>query len=520
VTAEGASPNRSPDASPDQPAAPSPSGEVGRFFRHSGVYAVGNALNRVGAFLLLPVYTQFLTVAQYGVLELYYAMAAVVAGVLSVGVAHATLRFYFDYETQPERGRLVSTNLIASLGIGTAGAATIAVLGGAVIGRFVPGIAPGPALYLVLATLVLEMGSQVCLAYVRAREKSTLFVMVALCKVVLQVLVNGALLVWYDAGVTGVLAGNLATVLMGFLFLAGYTLRHCGLEFEWKYLAPVLKYSLPFLFTTVLMVVASNIDRFLIGGLLALEALGTYALAIRFAALISDLVGEPFNRAYGAFRFTVMRRSDAAVLQADIVRYLLILLVTSGLGVIYFSGDVIRLLSNSDFWGAPALIPWLVLAAIFQVVTYPLQTGVLVQKETRKLFYISFAQAAVRLSVSYLFILRFGLQGACVAILLDAVLGMVLTHRASARYFPVRYDLRKIGILSALAVAFFVAAVPLLGQAGLAAFGAKVALYLTFILALFFSPVLMRSERTLARGAVLRFLGRNPGPSGGAEVHR
>lgn len=493
---------------------------MGRFFRHSSIYALGNALNRVGAFLLLPVYTQFLTVAEYGLLELFYAIAAVVAGVLSVGVAHATLRFYFDYETEPERGRLVTTNLIATVGIGTVGAASIALLGSGLLHRFLPAMAATPALYLVLATLVFELGSQVCLSYLRAREKSTLFVMVALAKVVLQVLLNGVLLVWYDAGVTGVLAGNLATVLMGFVFLAWYTIRHCGFGFDWKYLAPVLKYSLPFLFTTILMVVASNIDRFLIGGVLTLEALGTFALAVRFAALISDLVGEPFNRAYGAFRFTVMRRSDAAVIQADIVRYLLVFLVSSGLGVIYFSGDVIRLLSNQDFWGAPALVPWLVVAAILQVVTYPLQTGVLVQKATKELFYISLVQTAVRLSLSYLLISRFGLQGACAAILLDSLLGMVLTHRASARYFPVKYDLRRVGTLLVLAIAFFAAALPLLSQPGLPAAAAKAALYLTFVVGLYFSPAITRAERILARAAVVRFIARGAGRADRAGVQR
>lgn len=502
-----------------KPAA-APPGEVGRFFRHSTVYALGSALNRVGAFLLLPVYTQLLSVAEYGVLELYYAISAVVSGVLSVGVAHATLRFYFEYDTERERGRLVSTNLIASLAISTAGAVLLAVAGAEILKRFMPGIQPDQALNLVLATLVFELGSQVCLAYLRAREKSTLFVMVALAKVLLQVVLNTALLVWFDAGVSGVLAGNLATVVLGFVFLSWYTLRHCGLGFDWQFLAPVLRYSLPFLFTTVLAVVASNIDRFLISGLLTLEALGTFALASRFAALISDLVGEPFNRAYGAFRFTVMRRPDAAVLQADIVRYLLIFLVAAGLGVIYFAGDVIRLLSSRDFWDAPALIPWLVLAAIIHVVTYPLQTGVLVQKATKVLFHISLAQTLVRLALSYFLIAGLGLVGACIAILLDAVLGMVLTHLASTRYFPVKYDMPKLAILFALGIAFFTAVAPFLGHGGVMAIAAKGALYLVFLLVLFYSPVLARTERVLAWDMLLRTLGRGLQSAGGARADR
>ena len=72
----------------------SSSQEIGRFARHSAIYAIGNVLNRVGAFLLLPVYTNFLSTAEYGALELFYAVAIVISGVLSAGLSHATLRLF------------------------------------------------------------------------------------------------------------------------------------------------------------------------------------------------------------------------------------------------------------------------------------------------------------------------------------------------------------------------------------------------------------------------------------------
>ena len=76
---------------------------IGRFFQHSAIYALGNALNRVGAFLLLPLYTRYLSVGQYGSLELYYSISAVVSSLLSVGIAHATLRFYYEYDGESDR---------------------------------------------------------------------------------------------------------------------------------------------------------------------------------------------------------------------------------------------------------------------------------------------------------------------------------------------------------------------------------------------------------------------------------
>ena len=47
----------------------------------------------------------------------------------------------------------------------------------------------------VLATLVLELSSQISLAYIRARERSVMFVSVAFGKLVVQVVVNTLLVV-------------------------------------------------------------------------------------------------------------------------------------------------------------------------------------------------------------------------------------------------------------------------------------------------------------------------------------
>ena len=69
--------------------------DIKRFFKHSSIYAIGNILNRIGAFLLLPIYTTYLTVVEYGTLEMFYLVSSVVSGILAIGIAHATLHYAF-----------------------------------------------------------------------------------------------------------------------------------------------------------------------------------------------------------------------------------------------------------------------------------------------------------------------------------------------------------------------------------------------------------------------------------------
>ncbi|MED5622021.1 lipopolysaccharide biosynthesis protein [Ideonella sp. BN130291] len=456
---------------------------VNRFFRHSAIYAVGNALNRVGAFVLLPLYAHYLTVGEYGGLELFYAVSAVVSSLLSVGIAHATLRFYFEYEQAQDRQEVVSTNLIASLMICGAGVVLIGSVVGPVAELAMGSRPSNLGLGLVLVTLVFELSSQVGLAYLRAREKSIFFVTVSLAKLVVQCIANVLLLSQFHAGVEGVLGGNLLAVVFGWVVVSAYTVRHCGLRFRWAKLKPVLRYSLPFLYVTVIASVSGNLDRFAVSRMLSLEALGVFALATKFAKLISDLLGEPFSRAYGAFRFTIMDRPDAGDIQAALMRYMAAALAVVSLALVYFTGDVVRWIATDAYAPAAALMPLLVVAASLHTLNYLLQTGILVNKSTGELVTITLARSAAMLVVAFPLIWGFGLQGACAIALCDAVVSVWLTNRISQRYFPVHYDGGRLMTVVALLAGFY-AAGTVLPSAGGPAIAAKLVLLAVFMAAL------------------------------------
>lgn len=420
---------------------------IGRFFRHSSVYAIGNILNRLGAFLLLPLYTGYLSVGQYGALELFYSIYAVISGVLGVGIAHATLRFYFDSDEQTARHRVVSTNFGLSLLISLIGVLAVAPFTGLIMGYFFPATSYGLGFYFLLASVVFELSSQVLLAYLRAIEKSWLFVAIILVKLVTQVGINTWLIVFLDQGVEGALVGNSIAVFIGWLLLAVYILPKTGLRFSPAMAGQVLRYSYPFLLSTMVSLVSTNVDKFLINSMLGLEALGVYALALKLAQVVEALVGEPFSRAYGAYRFSIMDEPNAGALQASIVRLVLIGCVVVGLGISYFSYEVLALFSQQEFLSAVNFIPLLVFAYIARIFIYSSQTGILVQKKTRQIFYISAITALISVVANLTLIYGLGLLGVCIAQLVVHSSALAVTDRVSSKFFPVSYQWRKIAAI-------------------------------------------------------------------------
>ena len=429
--------------------------DLARFFKHSSIYAVGNIINRIGAFLLLPVYTNYLTVGEYGRLELFYVVMSIASGFLAIGMAHATLRFYFEYEDPKDRHASVSTNFIGSFIVTSLGILVLTFFSENISTFVFEDTSLKIGLYLIFATLVFELSSQICLAYIRAIEYSMFFVIISILKLIVQVSVNTYLVIFQDAGIIGVLFGNLCTVIMGWLILSIFTIRRCGIKFELEKFTPILKYCLPFLPATAMALIYGYASQYYINYLVSVEALGLFALAIKFSLIIEQLIGEPFSRSYGAFRYTIMNNADASELQARIVKYLLTLSLFFALFIAFFAEDVIRVMSDENFWPASQLIPIIMISSVLRILTYPAQTGILYAKKTKYLFYFSTVAAIVSVTGNYFLISLIGLYGACLSLVLTDVVVLVLTSVVSQRYFRVDYEYRNLATIVVLTIVIY-----------------------------------------------------------------
>src|SRR5690349_21148344 len=88
------------------------SGQIKFLLKHSSIYGIGSLLSKAVAFLLLPLYTSHLDPTAYGILEILDTTSSMVGLVVGIGMASAMTRFYFDFDSDEYKARLVSTVFI------------------------------------------------------------------------------------------------------------------------------------------------------------------------------------------------------------------------------------------------------------------------------------------------------------------------------------------------------------------------------------------------------------------------
>jgi O-antigen/teichoic acid export membrane protein len=426
--------------------------DIKRLMHHSGIYLLGNILNRIGAFVLLPLYTTYLPVADYGALEILYATVAVISIVLAAGLSHTTLRFYFEQKEDNAKRAVVTTNLLLVMAAGIIGASIVFLFRAPIAQLLFDSTRFTQALSVCLAIMVLEMATEIGFAYMRAKEKSLLYVVLSFLRLLLQISLSIYLVVRKGMGIDGVLLANLASVTLGWLVVCGYAVKACGLRFQRALVKPMLMYSLPMAASALVASIAMNADRFLIKEILSLEAVGIYALAMKFALLLSFLVSEPFTRAYSPFRFSIMDQANAGEIQSLILRHLVTATSFVALGVALFMPEVLHFLAGKSYHAAHLYTPFLLAAVVVSMATYCFETGILVKKKTKYLLYIAIATLFAKVALNLLLIAKFGLYGAAAAYFLSAIVQAYLVNRASQQLMPIDYPylaMWRAGILAA-----------------------------------------------------------------------
>ena len=91
-------------------------GEIATAVKHSFVYGIGSILGKAFAFLLLPLYTHYLSPRDYGVFEVLELSMSLLGMFLNMGITAALLRFYGAAQTEEQKRKVVGSLFLFALG--------------------------------------------------------------------------------------------------------------------------------------------------------------------------------------------------------------------------------------------------------------------------------------------------------------------------------------------------------------------------------------------------------------------
>jgi O-antigen/teichoic acid export membrane protein len=481
----------------------------------SAVYGLGSVLVRGLAFVLLPLYTRYLTPAEYGIVALTLACTVVLGMVYPLGLRGAVSRTYYDEGSVEERKARLGTLWIGM----TLSAAAMAILldriGPTVTPAILPEVPFHPYLRLAVWTAFFAVLAQTPLVVLQAQERAPAYVTLTIGTALVTTAIT-VFLVVQGGGAEGYLRGALiGGALAGVPYLL-LTLRQVRLVFRPGVLGAALAFGLPLVPHALAGWALELSDRAILTRLVPLPDVGVYSLGYQLGAAMG-LLTTAFNAAWVPFLFgTLKDEGDRAHPKlARLVTYLAMTLCFIGLGWALMVEHAIGFIAAPEFRDAARITPWVIGGYVCGGLYFAPTNLLFWRQQTRMIPLVTLAAGATNVGLNLWLVPRYGTIAAAWSTLAAYAVLLVLTWRFAERVHPFPYEYRRIVLTLALALGLYLAgrwapfpspALEITGQ---------VLLWLAFPAGLIALGVIDRAE--LAE--LLRLVGRGksaaqPGPAG------
>jgi O-antigen/teichoic acid export membrane protein len=471
--------------------------------RHTSVYGVAIVARRLVGLFLLPVYTRYLTPADYGVMELLELVSGILVSLLGARLADGLMFFYAHAQTDAERSKITQTALLGGYICGLAGGAAGWLLAPQVSELMFQ--TPQYAYYfrLVFITFAFALPQEIGYGHLRAQNRSGATVSLSMLRMGIQLVTNIVLLAHFHMGVASILYGSLAGTVVVSVIMSFMMLRW-SVGVDRAQLGALWRYSFPIGVSAVGIMIIHSGDRFFLQRYATLADVGLYSVAYKLGQLVG-YVQVPFETYWDAQVFHVLREKDGEHHFVRTLTYYSLALFGVATAVSVFGFVVIEVFTAPAFHKAAVLTPLVAFAyATRGIGDYFRGVFAIAKKPSRNVTVTAFG-VAITLTGYALLIPPYKGWGAAAATAITFVgMGAVAFWQASrVRVFA--YEWRRIALIVGTSIAVTAGALALRPASVLGQVGVAVAALIAFPAALYVTGFFEREE--LAEGAArLRLL--------------
>lgn len=413
-----------------------------RLLSNTVILGTGTFASKVLVFLLMPLYTSILSASEYGVADILTQTANLIIPLAAVGICDSMLRFALDTEDGEDteaRKKIFSTGIFVLVCGSVLTVALIQLL--RLFDTF------DGYIWLVAAYVICSNFHSVTANFVRAMGRTVMFAGQGIVNTLLTVALNVLFLVVFDWGVLGYVLSVVvsdALITVGIVLCAGlyryFSVRYVNAAT----LRALLRFGVPYIPTTMMWLITSASDRYIVTAFKGSAENGLYAAAYKLPTLLLLMCGVFVE----AWQFSVVKDADGAERSSFFSS-----VFKNYMGAIFMCASVLiagsqlltRLLLADSYYSSWRYVPVLVAAMTFSALVSFLGSVYFLEKKSVMSMVTSMAGAAVNIVLNFVLIPKRGAMGAAVATLISYA--AVYAIRAYDTKFYVKFNIHTIRVI-------------------------------------------------------------------------
>ncbi|MBE6596186.1 MAG: hypothetical protein E7641_00810 [Ruminococcaceae bacterium] len=389
------------------------------------ILGAGTFASKVIVLLMMPFYTLILSPEEFGIADLVAQTANMLIPIACIGICEGLFRFALDCEDKKK----VFTTGISVLCVGSA--ALIALIWILNVFEDFRGYVPLIAAYVICANF-----HSACAQYIRAQGRTTLFALQGIINTALTVVLNILFLAVFRIGAYGyvlsVVLGDLTVTIL--LVFAARLYRDFSLKnFSRVTLSEMLKFSIPYIPTTMLWLIISVSDRYIVRAFCGIDETGLYAASYKIPTLLTLVCGVFIE----AWQFSAVKDVDGKE-RSDFFGKVF----GAYLGLIFLGASVLiggsriftDLLMSDSYSESWRFVPILVVATVFSTLVSFMGSVYFVEKKSILSMLTALMGAVINVALNLIMIPDHGAMGAAVATLISYFAVYALRAYDTGRY--------------------------------------------------------------------------------------
>lgn len=437
-------------------------------FKQTFIYGLATVLPRMLSFLLVRLHTDesvLKSVADYGDVSLIFSYFVLFNVILAYGMETAFFRFF---NKESDKDKVVGTSTI-SLMLTSLGFFVIALVFQNQIAKLID--IKVEYINLVIWILLLDALVIIPFAWLRANSKPMKYALIKILNVVINLGLNLFLLLWLkdlvidslviesiykpNFEINYIFIANLVAsaftllLMLPFYFKVKFTFN----KVLWK---QMMRYAFPVLIAGVAFSINETFDRILLDKLLpediAKTEIGMYSACYKLA-LFMMLFATAYRLGVEPFFFSHAKSENPKKNFALILEYFVIFGSVILLVIIVFV-DILKVIfiGNEAYWEAMWIVPIILLANFCLGIYHNLSVWYKITDRTKFGAYISVFGALLTLGLNFWLIPIISYKGSAIATLTAYASMMLLSYYFGRKYYPIPYNLKKIGMYFLLSV--------------------------------------------------------------------
>lgn len=425
-----------------------------RLAKNSFWTLIGNTGSKLLGFLLLPLYTRWLGTAGFGESDLVTTYSSFLVSIMTMCVADGIFVF-----TKNE-GKEVKTTFFSSsllfVGLVLVVWAIIWVALSFIFSAYEVENSFADNLWFIYGVVVTTFIQQYSQQFILSLEKIKIYSFTGIVHSLLTLLFSYWMipLMGVRGYILAMIYANLLTGAYSFLFSQSYQyLSFRKLEREKIY--DLLKYSIPLIPNGVMWWLVSALNRPVMEYNLDYSAIGIFAVANRFPAVIT-MVFTVFSVAWNISVFEEYGKEGYEDFYKKTFRMLFMIIVVVASLLIVSSEMIVTIFAAPEFYDAWKYMVILIIGSVFSCLSSFFGSNYGVVKQSKYYFYSSVWGAVTAIVLNFLLIPPFGLWGTAFSMMMSFVMMMLSRYVYSKKYVHaglLRYVVMYVVVLAMVGVA-------------------------------------------------------------------